>query len=266
MPKGKSWLGGGGGRAGEKEVVMDQDFYLGKYEVTQREWMAVTGDNPSVFSRNGGGRDQVAKIPDSVLERFRVEHVSWDNAQLFLERLNRTASVAGWVYRLPTKVEWEYACRGGPLNDKSESAYYFYFDKPANELSPEQANFRNQNWLKHTCQVGSYTPNRLGLFDMHGNVWEMCADAGTDLKGTPIRFARGGSWYFGAKECEAGHDLKRPPWHRLNERGLGLRVALTLVDANRVTVPQVSITKSDIGLGLDVVRPRLSFRSAAPSP
>ena len=178
MPKGKSWLGGGGGKPGDKEVVIAHDFYLGKYEVTQEEWEKVTGLTPSRFSRTGGGKDVVKDIADAELKRFPVENVSWDDAQAFLERLNKGEKEAGWVYRLPKEAEWEYACRGGPLSDKFESAYDFYFDKPTNQLLPEQANFEHGKGLKRTCKVGSYQPNRLGLYDMHGNVWEWCDDVG----------------------------------------------------------------------------------------
>ena len=80
MPKGKSWLGGGGGKPGDKEVEIPHDFYLGKYEVTQEEWEKVMGENPSYFSRTGGGKDAVKDIADADLKRFPVENVSWDNA------------------------------------------------------------------------------------------------------------------------------------------------------------------------------------------
>ena len=80
------------------------------------------------------------------------------------------------MYRLPTEAEWEYACRGGPICRQVRHAFDFYFDKPTNQLLPEQANFEHGKGLKRTCKVGSYKPNRLGLYDMHGNVWEWCDD------------------------------------------------------------------------------------------
>ena len=134
VPKGKSWLGGGGGKPGDKEVEIAHDFYLGKYEVTQEEWEKVTGSNPSHFK-------SVAGVGKEEQKRFPVESVSWEDCQAFIERLNKKVNEAGWVYRLPKETEWEYACRGGPLADKFESAFDFYLEKPANELLPEQANF-----------------------------------------------------------------------------------------------------------------------------
>ena len=79
VPKGKSWLGGGKGKLGDKEVEIPADFYLGKYEVTQEEWEKVMGENPSWFSRTGDGKDAVKDITDADLKRFPVEKVSWDD-------------------------------------------------------------------------------------------------------------------------------------------------------------------------------------------
>ena len=101
---------------GDKEVEIAQDFYLGKYEVTQEEWEKVMGVNPSYFQRTGAGENAVKDITDEELKRFPVEQVSWDDAQLFLEALNKREKEAGWVYRLPKEAEWEYACRGGPTD------------------------------------------------------------------------------------------------------------------------------------------------------
>jgi serine/threonine protein kinase/formylglycine-generating enzyme required for sulfatase activity len=218
VPKGKSWLGGGGGKPGEKEVVMARDFYLGKFEVTQEEWEKVTGLTPSAFSRTGVGGNMVRDITDGELRRFPVENVAWDDVQGFLERLNNAAKGAGWVYRLPTAAEWEYACRGGSLSDKSESAYDFYFDKPTNQLLPEQANVSRV--LQRTCKVGSYAPNRLGLYDMHGNVWEWCNDPERTVDRTSNREPRGGGWSTVAAACNAANRLGPARW----EARVGLRL------------------------------------------
>ena len=148
--------------------------------MTQEEWKLVMGTNPSYFSRTGKGRAAVQGISDADLKRFPVDCMSWDDTQLFLREFNRRAKESGWVYRLPTEAEWEYACRGGPVSDKQDTAFSFYFDKPANKMPPGNANVDN---LKgRTCKVGSYPPNSLGLCDMHGNVWEWCDDRVVDTK------------------------------------------------------------------------------------
>src|SRR5205823_2131176 len=104
-------------------------------------------------------------------------------------------------YRLPTEQQWEYACRGGPMTDKVDSAYFFYFDKPTNTLSKDQADFTDSG-LKRPSKVGSYPPNRLGLYDMHGNVGEWCADQ-LDAKVGPERVFRGGTWGNSTVDCRA---------------------------------------------------------------
>jgi formylglycine-generating enzyme required for sulfatase activity len=243
VPKGKSWLGGGSGKPGKKQVVIAQDFYLGKYEVTQEEWDNVTGFTPSEFSRTGGGKDMVKDIADADLKRFPVENVSWDDAQMFLERLNKREQESGWAYRLPKEAEWEYACRGGPLAHKIDSGYDFYFDKPTNKLSLDQANFGGSAGLKRTCKVGSYNPNRLGLYDMHGNVFEWCDDADNAADGAALRGTRGGCWVTPLTSngsspswpCRAVYRWARPLTCR--EGRLGLRVARVPVGKGVIKIP-----------------------------
>jgi formylglycine-generating enzyme required for sulfatase activity len=195
VPKGKSWLGGDAGKLGDREVEIKEDFFLGKYEVTQEEWQKVTGKNPSRFSRGGSGAQAVQNISDAELGRFPVENVSWNDAQSFIKLLNEKTKEAGWMYRLPNEGEWEYACRGGPI-DKSETAFDFYVGAATNQLLAADANFEGKKGLNRTCKVGSYLANRLGLHDMHGNVWEWCLDQipAENRKNPPYRAYRGGGW------------------------------------------------------------------------
>jgi len=213
VPRGKSWLGGGAGKVGTKEVEIPRDFYLGVYEVTQEEWEKVMDKNPSKFKA-------VAGVTKEDQKRFPVENMSWEDAQAFVKLLNEQVKEAGWEYRLPTEVEWEYACRGGPMADKADSAFDFYLDKPTNELKPEQANFNHNE--KRTCKVGSYAPNRLGLYDMHGNVWEWCADEVKAGDGASLRVARGGGWNNTSVHCWAAPRDVRTPSDRST---LGIRLA-----------------------------------------
>ena len=214
VPKDKSWLGGGGGHPGDKEVNITHDFYLGQYEVTQEEWQKVTGINPSAFKA-------VAGVQPEDQKRFPVEQVSWDDAQEFIKLVNEQAKETGWLYRLPTEAEWEYACRGGPLSNRLQSCFDFYFEQPTNTLLTEQANFNKV--LKRTRKVGSYQPNPLGLYDMHGNVWEWSADEQKEANGASGRMHRGGGWDTGSGHCRAAHRFAKPPSYR--NTTLGLRLA-----------------------------------------
>lgn len=170
----------------QHQVTLSKGFWMGKFEVTQAQWMDVMGSNPSFFT----GED----LP--------VENVSWDDVQAFLVILNERE---GANFRLPTEAEWEYACRAG-------SAAAFSFGESPVQLS-------NYGWFadnsgRTTHPVGSLAPNAWGLFDMHGNVWEWCQDrAGaypvgsvTDPKGPETgvqRVGRGGSFGVSAVNCRS---------------------------------------------------------------
>jgi len=210
------------GKLGDKVVEIPYDFYMGKYEVTQEEWKKITNSNPSHFSRTGGGKDVVKDISDEDLKRFPVEQVSWNEAQLFVEALNAGETTKGWVYRLPRETEWEYACRGGPSSNTFDYAFNFYVEKPSNHILPDQANFDHEKGLRRSCKVGSYKPNRLGLYDMHGNVWEWCEDSEKAADGALHRVSRGGSWYYDSGYCRAADRVTPPPSIQYSSQGLRL--------------------------------------------
>jgi formylglycine-generating enzyme required for sulfatase activity len=226
VPKGKGWLGGGGGKPGDAEVEFKDDYYLGVYPVTQEEWEKVMGTNPAHHSRDGFRKSLVKDIPDAELKRFPVEGVSFADVEAFLAKLNEKAKETGWVYRLPTEAEWEYACRGGPI-DKSASAFWFYVGEPSNELPPDNANYAYPGSSNRTCKVGLHPPNRLGLYDMHANVLEWCSNRGRNAIGEDVRYARGGSWNDPAGTA-ASHIPFLPT---VRYASLGLRVLRARVEA-----------------------------------
>jgi len=154
--------------------------------------------------------------------------VSWEDAQEFIKRLNENERGRGYVYRLPTEAEWEYACRGGATSEE-ECSYHFYLDRPTNDLSSEQANFDGNfpfgkapkgKYLGRPTRVGAYPSNKLGLCDMHGNVWQWCADA---IPGGSDRVRRGGSWGHVGTLCQAAIRLSGAP--TLRHLNIGFRLA-----------------------------------------
>jgi uncharacterized protein (TIGR02996 family) len=141
VPRGSFWMGGGRGKPGPTQVEIAHEFYLGVYPVTQEQWQAVMGSNPSYFSRTGAGKDIVQHIPNTNLTQFPVEWVSWEDVQEFIQQLDqRKKGLSGWEYCLPTEAEWEYACRGA-ASSKEDCSFDFYFRHPTNDLSSTQANF-----------------------------------------------------------------------------------------------------------------------------
>jgi formylglycine-generating enzyme required for sulfatase activity len=228
VPKGIFWMGWDSDKRESKRVEIKEVFELAAHTVTQEQWRAVMGNNPSRFSRQGQYQDEVKDIADADFKLFPVESVSWDDVQEFLKKLNEREKGRGWWYRLPSEAEWEYACRGGATS-KEECSFDFYFDKPTNGLSSKQANFRGDfpagraeegPNLGRPTMVGSYLPNKLGLYDMHGNVWQWCDDL---YEGGPARVVRGGSWSSHGQRCRAADRDRDAPENR--SRDLGLRVA-----------------------------------------
>ncbi|HEU4886655.1 MAG TPA: formylglycine-generating enzyme family protein [Thermoanaerobaculia bacterium] len=184
------------------QVTISRGFELQATEVTQAQWTAVMGSNPSHFRG----------------PRLPVEQVSWNDAQEFIRRLN--AHHPGKRYRLPTEAEWEYACRAGTTESR-----YGDIDAIA---------WYDANSEQRTHPVGGKAPNRWGLYDMLGNVWELCADwkapypAGpvTDPAGPPsgyYRVSRGGGWYDTRQAVNARFRSSPEPVYRGNT--LGFRLA-----------------------------------------
>jgi formylglycine-generating enzyme required for sulfatase activity len=202
------------------EVALTAPFDLAKTEVTQAQYLALTGDNPSEFT----GDDNP------------VETVSWEQARYYAAKLTKKRSDQ-YLYRLPTEAEWEYACRGG------HSSSHPFGVGDGRVLSSHEANFDGNfpyggadkgPYLQTTSRVGRYAANALGLFDMHGNVWEWCADwygpypdgdvtnPTGPAKGS-FRAIRGGGWNYDARFCRAAVRLRQAPGYRI--KILGFRLA-----------------------------------------
>lgn len=205
IPSGSFMMGSENGESDEKPAhrVTLSAFKMSKYEVTQQQWRAVMGTNPSSFKN---------------CDDCPVETVSWNDVQAFIQKLNQQT---GKNYRLPTEAEWEYACRAGtttPFNT-------------GNNLTTNQANYNGNypyltnakgEYRQKTTPVGSFSPNAWGLYDMHGNVWEWCQDRYGDYSSSSqtnptgassgaYRVLRGGSWDYSAGFCRsASRNLNSP--------------------------------------------------------
>ncbi|MBM9519980.1 formylglycine-generating enzyme family protein [Desulforhopalus vacuolatus] len=212
------------------EVCVD-DFYMGKYEVTQREWRKImdsVGSNPSYF------KSSMFKNRN----RYPVETVSWnDITENFLSKLNRSS---GKIYRLPTEAEWEYAAREGGKKVR--------FGNGKDIADPREINFSGRAhekefysqtgvWRRQTTKVGSFAPNSLGLYDMSGNVEEWCSDwfnenyYDSSPRNNPegpdsgsYRVYRGGSWGDTPRNVRAANRNYNSPDFSSND--LGFRLVL----------------------------------------
>ena len=193
----------------EKPVhsVTLSSYRMGKYEVTQDIWEAVMGSNPSYFKGL----------------RKPVENVSWEDCQTFIRKLN---DLTGKHFRLPAEAEWEFAARGG---NSSRGCKY------SGSSTVGYVAWYKENSGKSTHDVGTKSPNELGIYDMSGNVWEWCQDwygsydssSQTNPRGPASgssRVYRGGSWYNSAEYCRVSNCLHFTPGHRISN--LGFRLCL----------------------------------------
>ncbi len=229
LPKGTFYMGWYGIEGSAKKTEIKEDFEIAIHTVTQGQWQEVMGKNPSYFSRDGNGKYRVKDIKDEELKQFPVESVCWEDAQEFIKKLNEKEKGHGYLYRLPKSAEWEYACRGGATSEE-ECSYYYYCDKPSNDLSSKQANIDGNDpdgkadkgpYLDRTTKVGSYAPNKLGLYDMHGNVRQWCEDL--FVPKASHRVVRGGGYLLGARQCRAMLHWGDAPVYRSHD--LGFRLA-----------------------------------------
>ena len=174
-----------------------RDYYIGKYEVTQEEWQAVMGTNPSDFKGNNNP----------------VENVSWNDCQEFVKKLNQ---LTGLKFALPTEAQWEYAARGG----NQSKGYKYSGSNNIGDVAWYKGNSGNK-----THQVGTKQPNELGIYDMTGNVWEWCNDWYGDYRSSaqtnPVgpssgssRVLRGGGWGSNARGCRVSYRFNFNPSSR----------------------------------------------------
>ena len=198
-------------------VTLTKDYWIGKYEVTQIQYEAVMGNNPSEFK--GDNRP--------------VERVSWHDAKAFCDKLNelyRDKLPAGYRFDLPTEAQWEFAARGG---NKSKGYKY----SGSNDIAKVAWYWDNSG--RYTHDVGQKQPNELGLYDMSGNVEEWCRDWSDSYSGYAVtdptgpqkgscRVERGGSWNYDAVYCRVEHRSDSNPGSRSNS--YGFRLALVPID------------------------------------
>jgi formylglycine-generating enzyme required for sulfatase activity len=231
----------------QHEVTITRPFYIGVYEVTQAQYIEIVRgladfDNRSAFKNSSNP----------------VENVEWKSAKVFCERLTSRPEEesAGRRYRLPTEAEWEYACRAGTAN-----AFH-----SGDALTSTQANFNGKfpvggaqqgPYLRRTAKVGSYQPNAFGLYDMHGNVSEWCADwydpeyyldsseedpLGPPFGVVPTRFTnngdqnffvtvRGGCWVDDGRACRSAYRFRAMP--NTQYRLIGFRVVCDVESASK---------------------------------
>lgn len=176
------------------------EFKIGKYEITQEEWRAVMGNNPSWFKGH--------KLP--------VENVSWNDCQEFFKKLN---AMTGKNFRLPTEAEWEYAARGGNFSRR----YKYSGGDDVKKVA-----WCDENSTHKTHKVGTKAANELGLYDMSGNVFEWCSDSIHNDSKQNYYMTRGGDYDCIISNCENSPSHKHPQPESRREKWLGFRIALTV--------------------------------------
>ncbi|PZV16842.1 MAG: serine/threonine protein kinase [Pseudanabaena sp.] len=229
IPAGKFMMGSNEHDRGKPihEVTL-QEFWMGKYVMTQKQWQAVMGNNPAYFKG----------------DNLPVERVSWSDARDSCEKVSKST---GKNFRLPTEAEWEYACRAGTNT-------FFHFGEV---ITPDLVNYDGKSsdrsnsekvvYRKHTVNVNAFEPNKWGVYQMHGNVWEWCLDDwNDDYSKKPLHFKhhgneswgnlninknddrdhtlRGGSWLVIAKGCRSANRYRSIADNRLHT--IGFRVVV----------------------------------------
>ena len=248
-------------------------FVLSKHEVTQAQWQAVMGDNPSEFPSQGERKDEVANVDT---DNFPVENINWYDAVMFFNRLSERAGLkpyyrlenktekeftflgetsilirydvtilGGNGYRLPSEAEWEYACRAGTRTR------YSFGDAANGTKSNVNGKYTVGTEVKGPVRdkplpVGSFKPNAFGLYDMHGNIAELCVDERDDktyarrgeltvdpivaqrvIKGGSSHIIRGGSWQVGAKAAMSFYRTGQTATSHSGSVGLRLARSIT---------------------------------------
>ena len=234
----QSWNGEGT----QHEVTISDDFYMGKFEVTQDQYFAVMGTNPSSFIEGAANN-----VRPTTSANYPVEQVSWNDIMTattgFIDKINTqlaTQIPTGYRFDLPTEAQWEYACRAGTttaLNNGKNLINASALDSNLSEVGWYYKNWGQSNNKTHS--VGALASNTFGLYDMHGNVFEWCKDwyasdyyttaPATDPQGPgpdtgSFRVIRGGSWNLNPDSCRSAYRSSGDPTFRFSI--FGFRVAL----------------------------------------
>ncbi len=248
------------------QVTLTRDFYIGRTEVTQAQWKAVMGTNPSYFKG----------------DNLPVESVSWNDVMSFCEKLNSKGNApSGWMFTLPTETQWEYAARGGKESKGYKysgsdiiDAVAWYWENSGDRRLDDDSSWdfllRESNHCK-THPVGQKKANELGLYDMSGNVYEWCLDdwnddsskltaeftRGNDQSGTD-RALRSGSWDEISRKGRSMYRYRFPPNSRLIN--FGFRLALVQISNNKSGESQITARDSGSGSTTENVSADAQFK------